>query len=101
MSGARWRAGLGSSTGRRWWAAGGRAGGGCSLEVRAGVGVLGGRATAAALAGRGGMLSVRLPLAAVEPRLGDELSVAATNGPSQVVVSGPPGPLERLRDVFE
>ncbi|MGV9367188.1 SDR family NAD(P)-dependent oxidoreductase [Amycolatopsis sp. NPDC003731] len=49
-----------------------------------------------ALAGRGGMVSVAAPLTAVEPRLTDELSVAAVNGPAAVVVSGSPSALDAL-----
>src|SRR5262249_36008997 len=40
------------------------------------------------LSGRGAMLSVRLPPAEVEPLLGDQLALAAVNGPAAVVVSG-------------
>ncbi|MGW3994733.1 type I polyketide synthase [Amycolatopsis sp. NPDC004772] len=49
-----------------------------------------------ALAGHGGMVSVAAPLTAVEPRLTDELSVAAVNGPAAVVVSGSPSALDAL-----
>ena len=37
----------------------------------------------------GAMLSVRLPAKEVEPRLSAELAIAAINGPSLCVVSGP------------
>ncbi|MFI9052903.1 acyltransferase domain-containing protein, partial [Streptomyces sp. NPDC053427] len=51
------------------------------------------------LAGRGGMLSVGLPVAELEPWLGGfegRVSVAAVNGPRAVVVSGEPGALDEL-----
>jgi acyl transferase domain-containing protein len=47
-----------------------------------------------ALAGRGGMVSVPLPVEEIEP--GDGLSVAAVNGPRSTVVSGDPDALEAL-----
>ncbi|MGW4880401.1 SDR family NAD(P)-dependent oxidoreductase [Streptomyces sp. NPDC004262] len=52
-----------------------------------------------ALSGAGGMMSVALPAADVEPRLArwaGRLSVAAVNGPSSVVLSGEPGALREL-----
>ncbi|WP_439386195.1 type I polyketide synthase [Amycolatopsis lexingtonensis] len=49
-----------------------------------------------ALAGRGGMVSVAAPLATVEQRLTDGLSIAAVNGPAAVVVSGEPQALDEL-----
>ncbi|TDT97687.1 acyl transferase domain-containing protein [Streptomyces sp. 846.5] len=64
--------------------------GGLSLSDAARVVVLRSRALLA-LAGRGGMASVLLPLADVERRLAPwdgGLSVAAVNGPQSVVVSG-------------
>ncbi|WP_064455270.1 type I polyketide synthase [Streptomyces hygroscopicus] len=52
------------------------------------------------LAGKGGMVSVALPVAEVRERIaawGEErISVAAVNGPSSVVVSGEPGALDEL-----
>ncbi|WP_455712029.1 type I polyketide synthase [Streptomyces hygroscopicus] len=52
------------------------------------------------LAGKGGMVSVALPVADVRERIaawGEErISVAAVNGPSSVVVSGEPGALDEL-----
>ncbi|WP_442812034.1 type I polyketide synthase [Streptomyces sp. NBC_01803] len=54
-----------------------------------------------ALAGRGGMMSVALPLERLGPRLepwGERLSVAAVNSPSSVVLSGDPEALRHLRD---
>ncbi|GAB3888018.1 hypothetical protein GCM10029964_054940 [Kibdelosporangium lantanae] len=54
-----------------------------------------------ALAGSGGMLSVAMPLAAVDERRaawGDRISVAAVNGPRSVVVSGDPDALAEFRD---
>ncbi|MFJ2197769.1 type I polyketide synthase [Streptomyces violaceusniger] len=52
-----------------------------------------------ALSGRGGMVSVSLPVEALRERLatwGERLSVAAVNGPSAVVVSGDADALEEL-----
>ncbi|MFF3554924.1 type I polyketide synthase [Streptomyces tsukubensis] len=57
--------------------------------------------TLAALAGRGGMLSIAEPADAVRARIagfGDRLSVAAVNGPSATVVSGEPDALQELQD---
>ncbi|MGW2488157.1 SDR family NAD(P)-dependent oxidoreductase [Streptomyces sp. NPDC001606] len=51
------------------------------------------------LSGEGGMMSVSLPVAELEPRLArwaDQVSVAAVNGPAAVVLSGAPGPLREL-----
>jgi acyl transferase domain-containing protein/acyl carrier protein len=52
-----------------------------------------------ALSGKGGMVSLALPLTAVEERIapwGERLSVATVNGPASVVVSGEPTALEEL-----
>nr|WP_307868092.1 type I polyketide synthase [Micromonospora sp. C95] len=49
-----------------------------------------------ALSGRGGMVSVGLPVDAVRARLTEGLSVAAVNGPSSVVVSGEVAALDAL-----
>ncbi|MGC0316524.1 type I polyketide synthase [Kitasatospora acidiphila] len=49
-----------------------------------------------AIAGRGGMVSVALPLPDVREMLTDGLSVAAVNGPATVVVSGGTGELDQL-----
>jgi phthiocerol/phenolphthiocerol synthesis type-I polyketide synthase E len=46
--------------------------------------------------GPGAMLSVQLPAAQVEPRLGGSLDLAAVNGPAASVVSGPPEGVEEL-----
>jgi len=73
--------------------------GALSLEDGARVVVLRSRAIAARLAGAGGMVSIPLPVAEVEQRLvawGGELSVAAVNGPSSVVVSGEVSALDGL-----
>ncbi|KOX19453.1 hypothetical protein ADK67_33430, partial [Saccharothrix sp. NRRL B-16348] len=48
------------------------------------------------LGGRGGMVSVPLPVAEVRPLLEDGLVVAAVNGPAATVVSGPDDALDRL-----
>lgn len=45
---------------------------------------------------RGGMLSVALSEQQLRPRLGSELSLAAVNGPSLCVASGPVGAIARL-----
>ncbi|UED87990.1 type I polyketide synthase [Streptomyces profundus] len=49
-----------------------------------------------ALAGRGGMASVALPVEEVRRRLGPGLSIAAVNGPSSVVVAGDSDALDEL-----
>ncbi|WP_037886683.1 acyltransferase domain-containing protein, partial [Streptomyces sp. NRRL S-646] len=72
--------------------------GGLSLEDAARVVVLRSRAITA-LAGRGGMASVLLPVAEVEERLArweGRVSVAAVNGPASVVVSGDAGAVGEL-----
>ncbi|NUT97558.1 MAG: SDR family NAD(P)-dependent oxidoreductase, partial [Saccharothrix sp.] len=48
------------------------------------------------LAGRGGMVSIPLPVAEVRALLPDGVAVAAVNGPSATVVSGDPDALDRL-----
>ncbi|AEM83812.1 Acyl transferase [Streptomyces violaceusniger Tu 4113] len=56
------------------------------------------------LSGRGGMVSVSLPVDSVRERLaawGERLSVAAVNGPSAVVVSGDADALEELLTACE
>ncbi|WP_086824098.1 type I polyketide synthase [Allokutzneria sp. NRRL B-24872] len=65
-----------------------------SLRDAARVVVLRSRAIAASLAGRGGMVSVPLPVSDVE--LGPGLSVAAVNGPASTVVSGTTAALDEL-----
>jgi polyketide synthase 7 len=54
----------------------------------------------AELSGRGGMVSLRLPVAEVETLLAQrpELSIAAVNGAESVVVSGAPGALAELAE---
>ncbi|EOD63358.1 type I polyketide synthase, partial [Amycolatopsis vancoresmycina DSM 44592] len=69
--------------------------GALSLEDGARVVALRSRAILA-LAGAGGMVSVAAPLADVEGRLTDGLSIAAVNGPAAVVVSGAPAALDAL-----
>ncbi|MGW3466255.1 acyltransferase domain-containing protein, partial [Streptomyces olivaceoviridis] len=49
-----------------------------------------------ALAGRGGMVSVPLPVEQVRELLPEGVSVAAVNGPSSVVVAGDPAGLEEV-----
>ncbi|MEU3352814.1 type I polyketide synthase, partial [Streptomyces sp. NPDC037389] len=75
--------------------------GALSLTDAARVVALRSQAIARVLAGTGGMVSVPLPAADVEDRLaalGDEVSIAAVNGPRSVVVAGPAAPLDALMD---
>ncbi|WP_344599159.1 acyltransferase domain-containing protein, partial [Streptomyces violaceusniger] len=77
--------------------------GALSLEDGARVVALRSRALRA-LSGRGGMVSVSLPVGEVRERLGvwgERLSVAAVNGPSAVVVSGDADALDELVAVCE
>ncbi len=56
------------------------------------------------LAGAGGMLSVTLPAVTVEQRIsrwGEQLALAAVNGPAAVVVSGTPEALAELKDELD
>ncbi|HZN17589.1 MAG TPA: SDR family NAD(P)-dependent oxidoreductase, partial [Micromonosporaceae bacterium] len=73
--------------------------GALSLDDSARVVAVRSRLVADRLAGRGGMVSVSLPAAAVQERIADaagRLSLAAVNGPSSVVVSGDPAALDEL-----
>ncbi|MFB7114742.1 type I polyketide synthase [Streptomyces sp. NPDC056291] len=73
--------------------------GALSLRDGARVVALRSQAIGRSLAGRGGMMSVALPVADVEVRLeafGGRVSVAAENGPRSCVVSGEPGALDEL-----
>ncbi|MFF7460053.1 SDR family NAD(P)-dependent oxidoreductase [Streptomyces tricolor] len=70
-----------------------------SLEDGARIVALRARLIAERLAGRGGMISVALPEAAVTEKLGPwagRVSVAALNGPSSVVLSGDPEALDEV-----
>ncbi|MFG2578126.1 type I polyketide synthase [Streptomyces malaysiensis] len=71
-----------------------------SLQDAARVVTLRSQAIGRVLAGKGGMVSVALPVADVRERIapwGEErISVAAVNGPSSVVVSGEPTALDEL-----
>ncbi|GDY53723.1 hypothetical protein SVIO_043460 [Streptomyces violaceusniger] len=71
-----------------------------SLKDAARVVALRSQAIGRVLAGKGGMVSVALPVAVVRERIapwGEErISVAAVNGPSSVVVSGEPEALDEL-----
>nr|WP_232791397.1 type I polyketide synthase [Streptomyces capitiformicae] len=72
--------------------------GALTLEDGARVAALRSKAITA-IAGDGGMMSVPLPADQVRPRLepyGDQLAVAAVNGPGSVVVSGARDALDRL-----
>nr|AUO16399.1 polyketide synthase [Streptomyces sp. IMB7-145] len=73
--------------------------GALSLEDAAKVVTLRSQAIAAGLAGRGGMVSVGLPVDQVKERIAawdGAISVAAVNGPGSVVVSGDPGALDEM-----
>ncbi|WP_442785244.1 type I polyketide synthase, partial [Amycolatopsis sp. H20-H5] len=71
--------------------------GALSLSAGARVVALRSKAIRDTLAGRGGMMSIPLPLADVEARLdGRAISIAAVNGPKSVVVSGEPAALDTL-----
>ncbi|MFE6746371.1 type I polyketide synthase [Kitasatospora purpeofusca] len=72
-----------------------------SLEDAAAVVALRSQAIARGLAGRGGMVSLGLPLARVVDRLPAGVEVAAVNGPSSVVVAGDPAGLDTLVAGFE
>ncbi|MGW0955571.1 type I polyketide synthase [Streptomyces sp. NPDC002545] len=77
--------------------------GALSLRDGARVVALRSQAIGRSLAGRGGMMSVALPVAEVEARLeafGGRVSVAAENGPRSCVVSGEPGALDELHDLL-
>ncbi|MGW6445275.1 SDR family NAD(P)-dependent oxidoreductase [Lentzea sp. NPDC055074] len=67
-----------------------------SIEDGAKVVALRSQAIARSLAGKGGMVSVQLPLDEAHGLIGDRLSVAAVNGPSSVVVSGDVDALDEL-----
>ncbi|MDN3265960.1 acyltransferase domain-containing protein, partial [Streptomyces sp. CSDS2] len=69
--------------------------GALSLEDAARVVALRSRALGV-LAGRGGMVSVALPVGEVQGLLGEGLSVAAVNGPVSTVVSGDVEALDEL-----
>ena len=72
--------------------------GALSLEDGAKVVALRGKAIARELAGRGGMLSVPLPVDEVQRLVdGRELSIAVINGPHGVAVSGAPEALDELQ----
>ncbi|PAZ11416.1 polyketide synthase, partial [Streptomyces sp. SA15] len=73
--------------------------GGLSLEDGARVVAVRSRLVGERLSGRGGMVSVALPVGAVEERLArfdGAVGVAAVNGPTSVVVSGEVGALDAL-----
>ncbi|WP_323185067.1 type I polyketide synthase [Kitasatospora purpeofusca] len=72
-----------------------------SLEDAAAVVALRSQAIARGLAGRGGMVSLGLPLARVADRLPAGVEVAAVNGPTSVVVAGDPAGLDTLVAAFE
>ncbi|WP_035845805.1 type I polyketide synthase [Kitasatospora azatica] len=78
--------------------------GALTLEDGARVAALRSKAITA-LAGRGGMLSIPLPLAAVEQELATRpdggLAIAAVNGPTSIVVSGETQALDELQAHYE
>ncbi|WP_455709433.1 SDR family NAD(P)-dependent oxidoreductase [Kitasatospora purpeofusca] len=72
-----------------------------SLEDAAAVVALRSQAIARGLAGRGGMVSLGLPLAQVSGVLPAGVEVAAVNGPTSVVVAGDPAGLDTLVAAYE
>ncbi|HEX8646186.1 MAG TPA: SDR family NAD(P)-dependent oxidoreductase [Thermoleophilaceae bacterium] len=70
--------------------------GALSLEDAARVVALRSQAIRDELAGRGGMVSIALPLEEVERRFGERVSIAAHNGPRATVVSGTPEALDAV-----
>ncbi|MDT5039892.1 MAG: hypothetical protein QOE51_877, partial [Actinoplanes sp.] len=70
--------------------------GGLSLADAARVVVLRSRLVASALSGDGGMVSVAAPVELVRARLVAGSEIAAVNGPSSVVVSGPSAALDEF-----
>ncbi|ATE54206.1 type I polyketide synthase [Actinosynnema pretiosum] len=70
-----------------------------ALSTRDGAAIVALRSLAIAedLAGKGGMLSVQLPVDEVRPRLAEGLSIAVVNGARSVVVSGDPAGLDALQ----
>ncbi|MFD5698885.1 type I polyketide synthase, partial [Streptomyces lasiicapitis] len=78
--------------------------GALSLEDAAKVVTLRSQAIAAGLAGRGGMVSVGLPVDQARERIAawnGAISVAAVNGPGSVVVSGDAGALDEMVSQLE
>ena len=72
--------------------------GALSLDDGARIVALRSKLIARKLSGQGGMASLSLPLDRVTAlgAVGEQLSVAAVNGPSSVVISGAPQALEEL-----
>jgi len=75
--------------------------GALSLDDAAKIVALRSKAIAASLAGLGGMMSVALPVAEVEPLLVEGVFIAATNGPRSVVVAGSPEGLLAVQATVE
>ncbi|MFI9382165.1 type I polyketide synthase [Kutzneria sp. NPDC052558] len=75
--------------------------GALSLDDAAKIVALRSQVIAASLAGLGGMMSVALPVAEVEPLLVEGVSIAATNGPRSVVVAGSPEGLLSIQATVE
>ncbi|MCP4662810.1 MAG: acyltransferase domain-containing protein, partial [bacterium] len=68
------------------------------LALEDALAVVAARAQLIATVPPGGMLAVPLPAAEVEPLLGEELSLAATNGPEVSVVAGPEEAIDRFAE---
>ncbi|MBD2892215.1 hypothetical protein amrb99_11250 [Actinomadura sp. RB99] len=75
--------------------------GALSLEDAARVVALRSQAIARGLAGRGGMVSVALPVGEAAARLAPGLEIAAVNAPASVVVAGEPEALDTLQAALE
>ena len=68
------------------------------LSLEDALALVAARAQLIATVPAGGMLAVPLPEAAVLPLLGEELALAATNGPEVSVVAGPEAAIDRLAE---
>ncbi|SHN29467.1 type I polyketide synthase, partial [Actinacidiphila paucisporea] len=75
--------------------------GALTLQDAAAVVALRSQAIARGLAGRGGMVSLAVPVEAVQERLGNGIELAAVNGPTSVVVAGDPTALNTLVAAYE
>ncbi|WP_433153606.1 type I polyketide synthase [Actinomadura nitritigenes] len=75
--------------------------GALSLEDAARVVALRSQAIARGLAGRGGMVSVALPVGKAAARLAPGLEIAAVNAPASVVIAGEPEALDTLQAALE
>ncbi|SHN38437.1 type I polyketide synthase, partial [Actinacidiphila paucisporea] len=75
--------------------------GALTLQDAAAVVALRSQAIARGLAGHGGMVSLAVPVEAVQERLGNGIELAAVNGPTSVVVAGDPTALNTLVAAYE